>query len=369
VLDLAGRAVRAALALARGSERGGVPGRRLLELPTLKILVTGGCGFIGTNLVLDRLRRGDEIRVLDDCSRAGTERNRAHLESLGDPSLDLVAGDVRDPELVARVAADADAIFHLAAQVAVTDSVRDPRKDFEINALGTLNVLEGARLSGRRPLVVYTSTNKVYGGLDDLEVAGTEWRYELPALAGGVPETRPVDFHSPYGCSKGAADLYAIDYARIYGIPTVVFRQSCIYGPWQYGNEDQGWIAHFLIRALRGEPITLYGDGRQVRDVLFVDDLLELYDVTIARRAEIGGRVYNIGGGPALTVSLLEFLDHLRKAEGLAVEVGFSEWRPGDQRVFVSDVARANDDLGWTPRTSVADGTRRLREWLETTGS
>jgi CDP-paratose 2-epimerase len=305
--------------------------------------------------------------VLDNCSRAGTERNRAHLESLENSSLELVDADIRNAGVVAEAAADADAIFHLAAQVAVTDSVRDPRNDFEVNALGTLNVLEGARLSGRQPLVVYTSTNKVYGGLDDLEVVGSETRYELPALAGGVPETRPVDFHSPYGCSKGAADLYAIDYARIYGIPTVVFRQSCIYGPWQYGNEDQGWMAHFLIRALRGEEITLYGDGRQVRDVLFVDDLLELYDLAIARRVQIGGRAYNVGGGPGLTVSLLEFLDHLRVAESLKVNVGFGEWRPGDQRVYVSDIDRVGSELGWAPATGVADGTHRLREWLETT--
>ena len=302
--------------------------------------------------------------MLDNCSRAGTELNRAHLESLGEANLELVDGDVRDAEVVARAAADADAIFHLAAQVAVTDSVRDPRNDFEVNALGTLNVLEGARLSGRQPLVVYTSTNKVYGGLEDLEVAETATRYELPALPDGVPETRPVDFHSPYGCSKGAADLYAIDYARIYGFPTVVFRQSCIYGPWQYGNEDQGWMAHFLIRALRGEQITLYGDGRQVRDVLYVADLVELYDVALSRRGQSG--VYNVGGGAGLTVSLLEFLDHLREAEELDVEVAFGDWRPGDQRVYVSDVRRVESELGWSPRTSVADGTRRLRDWLET---
>ena len=303
--------------------------------------------------------------MLDNCSRAGTEKNKAHLESLGEARLELVDADVRDAEAVASACADADAIFHLAAQVAVTDSVRNPRNDFEVNALGTLNVLEGARLSGRSPVVVYTSTNKVYGGLEDLEARQLETRYELPGLPDGVPETRPVDFHSPYGCSKGAADLYAIDYARIYGIPAVSFRQSCIYGPWQYGNEDQGWIAHFLIRALHGEPITLYGDGRQVRDVLFVDDLLELYDRALGSPAQIAGRAYNVGGGPALTVSLLEFLDHLRSAEGLEVEVGFSDWRPGDQRVYVSDVRRVRDELGWSPSTSLADGTRRLRDWLE----
>ncbi len=308
------------------------------------------------------------MRVLDNCSRAGTEKNRAHLESLGDSRLELVDGDVRDADAVARASADVYAIFHLAAQVAVTDSVRDPRNDFEVNALGTLNVLEGARLSGRSPVVVYTSTNKVYGGLEDLEARQLETRYELPALPDGVPETRPVDFHSPYGCSKGAADLYAIDYARIYGFPAVSLRQSCIYGPWQYGNEDQGWIAHFLIRALRGEPITLYGDGRQVRDVLFVDDLLELYDAVLAAPEKIAGRAFNVGGGPGLTVSLLEFLEHLRTAERLEVEVSFGEWRPGDQRVYVSDVRRVADELGWRPSTSLADGTQKLRAWLESNG-
>jgi CDP-paratose 2-epimerase len=308
------------------------------------------------------------VRVLDNCSRAGTERNRAHLESLGESSLDLVEGDVRDAELVTGLAAETDAIFHLAAQVAVTDSVRNPRNDFEINALGTLNVLEGARLASPHPIVVYTSTNKVYGGLDDLEVEQLDLRYELPTLREGVPETRPVDFHSPYGCSKGAADLYTIDYARIYGIPAVSFRQSCIYGPWQYGNEDQGWIAHFLIRALRGEPITLYGDGRQVRDVLFVDDLLELYDAALGAPERIAGRAYNVGGGPGLTVSLLEFVQHMREGEGLEVEVGYGEWRPGDQRVYVSDIRRVESELGWRPSTSLAEGTRRLREWLEPRG-
>lgn len=333
----------------------------------MNVLITGGCGFIGTNLALDRLRRGDTVQVLDNCSRAGTERNRAHLEGLGAASLDLVEGDIRDAALVARLAAEADVIFHLAAQVAVTGSVLDPRTDFEINALGTLNVLEGARLSGRRPTVVYASTNKVYGGLEDVAVEPSPLRYVLPALPDGVPESRAVDFHSPYGCSKGAADLYTIDYSRIYGIPTVVFRQSCIYGPWQYGNEDQGWIAHFLIRALRGEPITLYGDGRQVRDVLFIDDLLALYDAAIGVPDRVAGRAYNIGGGPAFTVSLLEFVQHLRDAEGLEPEVSHGDWRPGDQRVYISDVRRAQADLAWDPTTTLTDGTRRLREWLEAT--
>jgi CDP-paratose 2-epimerase len=333
----------------------------------MNVLITGGCGFIGTNLALERLAKGDSVRVLDNCSRAGTERNRAHLESLNDANLDLVDGDIRDADLTAKAAADADVIFHLAAQVAVTASVTDPRTDFDINALGTLNVLEGARLSGRKPLVAYASTNKVYGGLEDVEVAEEETRYVLPALAHGVPESRAVDFHSPYGCSKGSADLYTIDYARIYDLPTVVFRQSCIYGPWQYGNEDQGWIAHFLIRALRGEGLTLYGDGKQVRDVLYVADLLELYDAAIAAPEKVAGRAYNIGGGPDFTTSLLEFVDHMRNGERLDVAVSHGEWRPGDQRVYISDIRRAEADLGWAPRTSFAEGTGRLRAWLETT--
>jgi CDP-paratose 2-epimerase len=333
----------------------------------MNVLITGGCGFIGTNLALERLKKGDRVRVLDNCSRAGTERNRAHLESLNDANLDLVDGDIRDADTAVQAAADADVIFHLAAQVAVTASVTDPRTDFDINALGTLNVLEGARLSGRKPLVVYSSTNKVYGGLEDVAVEEQETRYVLPALAHGVPESRPVDFHSPYGCSKGSADLYTIDYARIYGLPTVVFRQSCIYGPWQYGNEDQGWIAHFLIRALRGEGITLYGDGKQVRDVLYVADLLELYDAAVQAPEKVAGRAYNIGGGPDFTTSLLEFVDHMRGPERLEVDTTFGEWRPGDQRVYISDIRRAGADLGWAPRTTFADGTGKLRCWLEST--
>ena len=328
----------------------------------MNVLITGGCGFIGTNLALERLERGDTVRVLDNCSRAGTERNRAHLESLNDANLDLVDGDIRDADLTAKAAADADVIFHLAAQVAVTASVTDPRTDFDINALGTLNVLEGARLSGRKPLVVYASTNKVYGGLEDVEVEEQETRYVLPALALGVPETRPVDFHSPYGCSKGSADLYTIDYARIYGLPTVVFRQSCIYGPWQYGNEDQGWIAHFLIRALNGEGLTLYGDGKQVRDVLYVSDLLELYDAAIERAGE--GRAAARTTSAAARTSrprCSSSSEHLREGESLDVAVSHGEWRPGDQRVYISDIRRAEADLGWAPRTSFADGTSRLR--------
>jgi CDP-paratose 2-epimerase len=327
-------------------------------------LITGGCGFIGTNLVQDRIARGDRVRVLDNCSRPGVERNRAFLEREFPDALDLVDGDVRDSPLVERLAQEADVVFHLAAQVAVTMSVEDPRQDFEINALGSLNVLEAARKASHPPVVVYASTNKVYGALDELGVVAEGDRYTLPSLPLGVPESQPLDFHSPYGCSKGAADQYAIDYARIYALPTVVFRQSCIYGPWQYGNEDQGWIAHFLIRAIEGLPLTLYGDGRQVRDVLFVSDLLEAFDLAVARVDTVAGRAFNIGGGPGLTTSLLEFIRLMESQLDETVEVSHGPWRPGDQRVYVSDIRRATAELGWTPSTSLADGIGELHKWL-----
>lgn len=330
----------------------------------MRILITGGCGFIGTNLVLDRVTRGDRVTVLDDCSRPGVERNRAYLEQHYATEIDLVEGDIRDGALVEKLVRDADAVVHLAAQVAVTGSVTDPRTDFEVNALGTLNVLEGARLSSRRPSVIYASTNKVYGGLEDLQPEAQASRYVVSTLPDGVSETRQLDFHSPYGCSKGAADQYTVDYARIYDIPTVVFRQSCIYGPWQYGNEDQGWLAHFVMRALAGEAITLYGDGRQVRDVLFVEDLLRLYDKALEAIADVAGHAFNVGGGPRFTTSLVEFVDLLRALSGLEVPVKHGEWRPGDQRVYISDVRRVQNALGWKPTTDLQSGTERLVSWI-----
>lgn len=330
----------------------------------MDVLITGGCGFIGTNLTLDRVSRGDRVRVLDDCSRPGVERNRDFLDREYGDTVDIVEGDVRDATLVARLAAEADVIFHLAAQVAVTGSVLEPRADFEVNAAGTLNVLEGARLATRRPAVVYASTNKVYGGLEGIELTETDRAYVAATLPDGVGEAQPLDFHSPYGCSKGAADQYTTDYCRIYGVPTVVFRQSCIYGPWQYGNEDQGWIAHFLLRAVAGDAITLYGDGKQVRDVLFVDDLLDAYDASLTRIDEAAGRVFNVGGGPAHTTSLLDFVDLLSGMLGRPVDVEHGDWRPGDQRFYVSDVRRAADVLGWAPSTALELGVARLSGWI-----
>ena len=235
-------------------------------------LVTGGAGFVGSNLVHSLLHDGRDVTIFDAFSRPGSERNLAWLSSQHrNGHLRCIQGDVRDFDALRAAARDADVIYHFAAQVAVTSSVADPRTDFEINALGTLNLLESARLSGRHPIVVFTSTNKVYGGMEDVAVVGGETRYEYRDFPHGISESQPLDFHSPYGCSKGAMDQYVHDYARIYDLPTVVFRMSCIYGPRQFGTEDQGWLAHFMIAAATGRPITIYGDGKQVRDVLFID--------------------------------------------------------------------------------------------------
>ena len=333
---------------------------------TRRFLVTGGAGFIGANYVHRLLRRGEEVIVYDDLSRHGSQANVAWLrQEHGEDSFRLLVADVRDAAALQEAARDVEVIVHLAAQVAVTTSVQDPRTDFEINALGTFNVLEAARLSGWRPIVLYASTNKVYGGMEEVAVVEEATRYRYRDLVDGVPETQPLDFHSPYGCSKGTGDQYVRDYARIYGLPTVVLRQSCIYGPRQMGVEDQGWIAWFAIAAVTGQPITIYGDGRQVRDVLYVDDLLDAYDAAIERIDVAAGQVYNIGGGPARTMSVwAEFAPLLERALGRSIAVAYSDWRPGDQRIYVSDIRKAQRELGWTPRTGVEEGVQRLVEWV-----
>jgi len=318
------------------------------------------------NYVARLLARGENVTVYDNLSRAGAARNLAWLrERFGNDAFRLVEGDVRDAALLTETARDADIIVHLAAQVAVTTSVLQPRLDFEINALGTFNVMEAARLSHRKPMVLYASTNKVYGGMEDVKVVEEETRYRYADLPYGVPETQPLDFHSPYGCSKGAGDQYVRDYARIYGIPTVVFRQSCIYGPHQWGIEDQGWVAWFVIAALAGRPITIYGDGKQVRDVLFVEDLLDAYDAAIARRESVAGEVFNVGGGPARTISIWrEFGPLLERLTGKQIPVDYGDWRPGDQKVYVSDIREAQRLLGWQPKTDVETGVKRLVDWV-----
>lgn len=331
----------------------------------MKVLITGGCGFIGCNSAKRLAEHGHEITLLDDLSRRGTERNLEWLRSQGIGQ--FVRGDVRDAgfmhETLQRT--QFDVILHLAAQVAVTTSVVDPRNDFDINALGTFNLLEAVRRFNPDAVVIYSSTNKVYGHLGELEVREEATRYVLPGLPRGVSERQPLDFHSPYGCSKGSADQYVIDYSRIYGLRTASLRQSCIYGYRQFGIEDQGWLAWFTIAHLLGRDITIYGSGKQVRDLLFIDDLVDCYLACIERIAEASGKAYNIGGGPTNTLSVLEFMDLLGELSGRPVEFTFGDWRPGDQPVYVSDVRKAEDDLGWRPHVGVRAGVERLYSWVE----
>jgi CDP-paratose 2-epimerase len=334
----------------------------------MKVLVTGGAGFIGCNAIARFLGRGDEVVCLDNLSRRGAEANLAWLHTLPHASdFHVSIADIRvqsDVDATFARHPEIEAVIHLAGQVAVTTSVVDPRGDFEANALGTLNVLEAARRAPRLRALLYASTNKVYGGLEEVGVESAGGRYAFRDLPGGIPETYPLDFHSPYGCSKGAADQYVIDYARIYGLPGVALRQSCIYGPRQLGVEDQGWVAWFIIAAVTGCPITIYGDGRQVRDVLYVEDLLDAYDAAIANIDAVKGRAVNLGGGPANVLAIREVLNLIAPRIGREIPVAHADWRPGDQRVFIADISRAHALLGWSPRTSVDVGVGRLYDWV-----
>jgi CDP-paratose 2-epimerase len=333
-------------------------------------LVTGGAGFIGANVAHRLLSAGEKVRLLDDLSRRHVEKNVSWLrQAHGD--VDLVVGDVRDSAVVRAAMRDVSHVFHFAAQVAVTTSLVDPLHDFDVNARGTLVVLEAMRAMKEPPSLLYTSTNKVYGACNDVEFVRQGKRY-VPEDArlrdAGIDETRPLEFHSPYGCAKGTADQYVLDWARTYGLRTCVFRMSCIYGARQFGNEDQGWVAHFLLRAERGEPITIYGDGHQVRDVLFVDDLVDAMLRARAAMPAVAGRAFNVGGGPANALSLLELLARIEARLGRRPDVSFEPWRTADQRWYVSDVRKMGRALGWRPRTAVRPGLERLRAWLESSG-
>jgi CDP-paratose 2-epimerase len=333
---------------------------------SINYFITGGAGFIGSNYVHRLLERNEKVTIFDNFSRAGALRNLAWLkETFGESAFKLVVGDVRDAGLLAVTARESDVIVHLAAQVAVTTSVVKPREDFEINAGGTFNVLEAARLNERKPMVIYASTNKVYGGMEDVHVVEKATRWEYESLPFGAPETQPLDFHSPYGCSKGAGDQYVHDYSRIYDLPTVVMRQSCIYGPRQFGVEDQGWVAWMVIAAVTGRPLSIYGDGKQIRDLLHVEDLLDAYDAVIKRKDSIKGEVFNLGGGPANTLSIwTEFGPMLEKLLGKPILVARGDWRPGDQKVFVADIRKAERVLGWKPKIDVESGVKQLFEWV-----
>lgn len=333
----------------------------------MKTLITGGAGFIGTNTADRLLGDGHHVIIVDDLSRRGSEDNLKWLrERHGDFPFHQV--DIRNFSSLCtafKEHAPLDTVLHFAAQVAVTTSVEDPRTDFEINALGTLNVLEAVRESGGDPVVLYTSTNKVYGALPQIQVVEDELRYRYVDLAHGVSEQTPLDLYSPYGCSKGAADQYVRDYQRMYAMRTIVFRNSCIYGPRQFGIEDQGWLAWFVIAAVKGSPITIFGNGKQVRDLLYIDDLVDAMLLAVERIETTQGQVYNIGGGPENSVSIwLEIEPILSELLGRGIPVTYADWRPGDQPIYVSDISKASEDFGWRPKTTVDDGLRRLFHWV-----
>lgn len=333
----------------------------------MKIIITGGAGFIGCNCAKYFMEEGHEVIVLDNLSRPGSNLNLEWLQTQG--QFQFIRGDIRNFNLLEKCLGDnkdIDVVIHLAAQTAVTTSIINPREDFEINALGTLNLLEAVRLSESDPVVIYTSTNKVYGSLENLKIKLNGTKYELIDYPEGISEDFPLDFHSPYGCSKGAADQYIRDYNRIYGMKTVVFRQSCIYGPRQFGVEDQGWVAWFMISALKENPITIYGNGMQVRDLLYIDDLVDAFCKAIGKMDTAKGKVYNVGGGPKNNLSLIQYLEFLREHHEIKTRYDFNPWRTGDQRIYVSDISNCYNDFEWYPKTSLHKGINKLHLWCAT---
>jgi CDP-paratose 2-epimerase len=332
----------------------------------MKIFITGGAGFIGANCAVYFANQGHDVVVFDSLSRPGSEKNLDWIKKTC--AAQFVRGDLRDFERLRSAVIEhgpSDLILHLAAQVAVTTSVLNPREDFEVNAVGTFNLLEAVRQHDPDATIIYASTNKVYGGMEDLGVVEEQGRYGYQDLKEGVDENRNLDFHSPYGCSKGSADQYCRDYFRIYGLKTIVLRQSCIYGYRQFGIEDQGWVAWFCIAVAMGKPITIFGDGKQVRDVLFIDDLIAMFESAYRHRSKSAGKVYNVGGGPENTLSLLELIDMLEKQKGQKIELRYDDWRPGDQKVFVANIDFAGKDLGWRPKVGPAEGVEKLYRWVQ----
>jgi CDP-paratose 2-epimerase len=331
----------------------------------MKVMITGGAGCIGSNTADRFLRDGHHVVIIDDLSRKGASKNLQWLRTIGHPT--LLQFDVADSAAMNRAVrehADAARVLHLAGQVAVTSAVKDPRHDFNANALGTLNLLEALREIDFASPILYASTNKVYGAMQDLRIVLRNERYDYENLPHGSSESRNLDFHSPYGCSKGAADQYMIDYARIYGLKTVVMRQSCIFGYRQFGLEDQGWVAWFMIATILGRPLTLYGDGRQVRDILFIDDLLDAYELAASNIERTRGQAYNIGGGRENIISLLDLVEFLSARTGRALQYTTSAWRPGDQLCFIADTRKAQRELSWRPKIAARVGLDRLYGWL-----
>ncbi|MCB9420874.1 MAG: GDP-mannose 4,6-dehydratase [Ardenticatenaceae bacterium] len=331
----------------------------------MKFFITGGAGFIGSNSADYFARQGHDIILFDNMSRVGGPANVEWLCQQHGNRIRLIEGDIRDYEVLSQAIGGADVVLHLASQVAVTTSVQNPREDFEINALGTFNVLEAVRHYCPDAAVLYASTNKVYGGMEAVGIVEKDNRYAYADFPHGVPETTPLDFHSPYGCSKGAGDQYMIDYARIYGLRTLVFRQSCIYGRRQFGVEDQGWVAHFVIATIMNRSISIFGDGKQVRDLLHVSDLIRAYEMGIEKIDDLRGQALNVGGGPDNTLSVwTEFGPLLAELAGREIPIRRGDWRPGDQRVFIADIRKAQEKLDWQPTISPAAGIRNLYEWV-----
>ena len=330
-------------------------------------MITGGAGFVGTNLAARLLSQGKKVMVYDNLSRDGVEQNLQWLQNEYGDDLIIQIADISEKRILQQCVNNASEVYHFSAQVAVTSSLTNPEHDYRVNIEGTFNLLEAVRKSPHNPPLIFTSTNKVYGDLQDLSLNTNQTRYypeNKNIRDNGISESRPLDFHSPYGCSKGAADQYILDYARSYGLKMVVFRMSCIYGPHQFGTEDQGWVAHFLIRALEGKPITIYGNGKQVRDILFVEDLVDAFQLASKNIDSISGQVFNIGGGPDNTISLVEILDIIKNTTGQEVNISFEDWRTGDQQYYVSDTAKFQKAVGWLPKYGVNEGITALMNWL-----
>jgi CDP-paratose 2-epimerase len=321
----------------------------------MKILITGGAGFIGSNLA-NFFCPNHDVTVFDSLARPGSEKNALWLKSKFKSRIKIVKGEITDEKIVNKLVMEKEVIYHLAAQVAVTNSVTDPKTDFRVNLAGTFNVLEAARRNRHKPFIIYSSTNKVYGDIDSVR---PKKLHNTP-----VDESTPLDFYSPYACSKGGADCYVHDYFRIYQIPTVVFRQSCIYGVRQYGSEDQGWVAHFIRLALKGKTINIYGDGRQMRDLLYIDDLVDLFERVTQNRNKVAGMIFNVGGGEKNAVNLLEVIHKIENILKQKVKYKFVDPRPGDQKFYVSDIKKVSRILNWRPKISVDNGLIKLVSWL-----
>jgi CDP-paratose 2-epimerase len=331
-----------------------------------KYLIIGGAGFIGSNFAELILENKNQVTIFDNLSRRGTYENIQRLKEKYHSKINFIKGDIRsDLNELQKEIEVSDVVYHLAGQVAVTSSVINPREDFEINALGTFNVLESIRLSENKPIIIYASTNKVYGGMTEIEITKKNNRYIYADYPNGISEKQLLDFYSPYGCSKGTGDQYVRDYARIYGLKTVVMRQSCIYGSNQFGIEDQGWVAWFSIAAVLKMPITIFGDGMQVRDVLDVKDLFSAWKIAEENINLISGEVFNVGGGPKETVSLLELIDLLEKFNDNKIDLKFEKWRPGDQPVYISDISKIQNRLQWEPKIKFQDGVENLLMWIK----